>query len=172
VRETNACKIGEKQGTVPLVCEMLTLALRDRKGIMMSIALNLCWFLIYAAVFSLNLQVIESLILYGIGVFYTYLILSKWNKSSRELKLSRPEIRILVRPSTQEELSLANRYRIPFFFIVWVPVSMVFIFLRQEMVDDGKILHLVGSLALSQLVLFDFINLEIRSSLIVQPREK
>jgi hypothetical protein len=145
---------------------MLTLALRDRKSIEMAVALNLCWFLIYASVFAFNLKAIFTLIIYALGILFTYLILSKWNNSSSDFKLSKPELRILVRPNTREELSLANRYRIPFFILIWIPVSIAFIFLRHEMANDGKILHLAVSLVLSQLVLFDFINLEIRSSLI------
>lgn len=117
------------------------------------------------------MKAIGSLIIYGIGVLFTYFILHKWNKSTDDLKLSKPELRILVRPDTREELSLANQYRIPFFFILWIPVSVAFIFLRYEMVDDGKILHLAASLALSQLILFDFINLEIRSGLIGATKE-
>ena len=142
---------------------MLTLVLRDHAGLRMSFFVNIVWLLVYIGTALFDFTVLISVLLYCVGVFLTYISLERWNRLNSSILLSRNEFRIIVRPETHDELKTANLYRLPFFFLIWTPTSAGFILFGQEMVAEIGIFVLMTALLLSQLVLFDFINLEIRS---------
>lgn len=150
---------------------MLTLVLRDHAGLKLSIYLNFVWPLVYIGTAIFDFSVVVSFLLYCVGVFLTYISLERWNRLNSDIILSRSEFRVIVRPETHDELKAANLYRLPFIFLIWMPTSAGFIFFGQEMVTEIGIFVLISALLLSQLVLFDFVNLEIRSRIIESNRK-
>lgn len=134
----------------------------------MSIFANAVWLLIYSGVVVFGYFVPVSVLLYCIGVGVSYSLIEKWNRLRSDTVVSRPELRVIVRPETTRELEMANFYRVPFFFLIWLPTSVGFILFGKEMAAEIGPLALTSGLVVAQLVLFDFINLEIRARIIAE----
>ncbi len=145
---------------------MLTLLLRDHASVKMSFFLNIIWLLVYSGVVLFDFTINISFLLYCAGACFTYFALERWNRLKSEILLSRNDFRPIVRPETPDEMGVANWYRIPFFLLIWAPTSAGFILFGEEMVAEIGLFGSITGLFLSQLVLFDFVNLEIRSQII------
>lgn len=145
---------------------MLTLMLRDLASLKMSFFINIVWLLVYVIAALFDFKPLVSALLYAAGVYATYVVLARWNRMRTGIVLSREQFRVIVKPDTTGELAVVNFYRLPFFFLIWVPTSAGFILFGGEMIAEVGLLSSLAALFLSQLVLFNFINLEIRSRVI------
>ena len=148
----------------------MTLMLTDPVSVRMSVKLHMIWAIIYVIVFASEFDVMLTLILFVMGVAATYGLLNRWNYATAEIAVRKPEFRKFVRPNDMADVALVNKYRIPFVLLFWVPLVMSVCIFGKGMAEEAGVTALLLGLLMAQLVLFDFINVEIRTRILLSSK--
>ena len=137
----------------------------------MSAKLHIIWASIYLILFLTDFHSSLSTLLFVFGVMATYLVLDNWNHSTAEITTRKAEFRKIVRPKDMAEVALTNKYRIPFFFTLWAPLAFALCVFGRELATEVGFGRVLVALFLTQLILFDFINVDIRTRMLLPKTE-